>query len=340
MDARTWMMGVVTAAWAMIIVLAHTAAAANYEYETSPSGPTNTTDTKEHVAACSPGTVAVGGGFVLDGAPPRLLLTANHPVVSDGVPVGWRARAQEEVSSLSFWNMRAFAVCAPATAVLVVTETSPVSDGTNQTAESVCPGELVALGGGGELSGGLSSRTLSASEPLPFGITDGEQAVGWRTGATEVAASEEFSSVTTYAICGHLPDVAVHRTTTPATTSEEIGLFAECPNGQLAIGSGWNVRAGTGVDKRILESRAVNIEIFDGQKDAYQFAALDPTPQPAWSFNAYVMCAPEPSAALLQGAALLAIGVRARRLRCGTESARSPAAQSRLLPRSAARERR
>jgi hypothetical protein len=232
---------------------------------------------------CPAGQVVLGGGVGTGN--PHVIISAAKPV-SDATGSGFTVTAQEDQFGVAgTWAVQAFAYCAVAPPGYQVVAGLPtaVSSPTFGNATS-CPAGTLAIGMGGEITGGAGQVDLGLLVP---GVANGPAS------SVEALAKEDadgFAGTYTesvYAICasqraaGDL--IAVRSIAAGGVTAG--GTTAMCPSGlQATAGGGFTAATGTRVQSILPDFAAPPRSVTVNATAAVQQS------QP-WAVTAYAFCA-------------------------------------------------
>jgi hypothetical protein len=225
--------------------------------KTGTSGPVSTGAVKSAEAFCAANQVVVGGGGEVVGNPPHTtVLTALEPHAVEGAtPPRFvvRARALAFPQFQEVWQVKAYALCAPAASMqpyLIVKSTSTTSQLRFRAGTATCPGGRVAY------SAGVTTSNTSA-----FGVqlvrTSGPLDIARATVRAFGTAVPAPWQLSTFAVCGPRKDgiVAVAR----VAAGPIVGV--SCPAGTQQIhGAGGGLGLTDGGTNWIRELRPANVQ--------------------------------------------------------------------------------
>jgi hypothetical protein len=193
---------------------------------TSDSG----TQTRGSVS-CPAKTVPYGGGAVVESLDTRINLNSSFPLGAS-----WDVAVNNTSGGSSTFLV--YAVCAKKNTSYSIVASSPVADpaGSQAGAIATCPAGTKIMGGGGYSNSGDSSVNLNSLYPAKTG--KGTSAT-YSWAAYMNNASIASTTVTAYAVCGHLAGYAMVVGNPAANPAGSQTLAAVgCPVGKEPIGGG------------------------------------------------------------------------------------------------------
>ena len=225
--------------------------------QTATSGVISPGGVKSATALCAADQVVVGGGGEVVGEPPHTtVLTALEPHATEGAtPPRFvvRARALAYPKFQEAWQLRAYALCAPAASMqpyLIVKSTSSTSQLTFRAGTARCPGGRVAYSAGATTSNtsGFGLQLVRTSGPLDIARAT------VRAFGTAVPDPWQLS---TYAVCGPRKDGIV----AAARVAGGPLVGVSCPEGTQQIhGAGGGLGLSDGGTNWIRTLRPTNVQ--------------------------------------------------------------------------------
>jgi hypothetical protein len=212
---------------------------------TSDTVPATSFDPNE--VFCPPGTVALGGGVDV-GDSFHMTVTTSGPTVgtkrmltvgagTHGPADGWFGAVANSSGTAKPYKLGVECVPLTGTSTVVVADTT--SGGYGQTS-LVCPGDMVALGGGVDVAN-VATMNVTSSAPIfgglpPHLIAAGAHGPpgGW-WGSARAAAERDFWVGVVCAQMKGIESVVVHDT---VPQYSNVNVEAACPPGSIAIGGG------------------------------------------------------------------------------------------------------
>jgi hypothetical protein len=226
-------------------------------------------ETQTKTVSCPDGERVVGGGLLQTGSPDLVIMRSSGPLNAAGdvestrdgtIPTQWTAGSNNQPASHKEANEKVMAICSAHADVkieasLVTIPPPPFGDRNVVETQAECPGTRRATGGGVVPIGPTQDEFIASSGPLDengttLGTTDGDVPTQWDGAA--ISYSTEVRQFKVFAICSKDSRATVQATTIQLPGYGTEGDFAECPDGQVAVGGGF-VESGA-ADGPILEA--------------------------------------------------------------------------------------
>jgi hypothetical protein len=229
----------------------------------------DSTDWKQVVVNCPPGTIAFSGGVGLSvGTQTQLPLIVHQSLPQGNPPTGWLGLAQEREPTATFWGITSVALCATVSGYELVESSSPFDGASPKTVFANCPPGKTPIGGGGGIfffAPELALHRLSSTE------------TGWHATAIAHAAVGNWL-LNVKVSCAPAVDVERFAGRTLNETDVVDILELTCPTNRVAIAGG-----GTGPNR---------IAIFTTWPvlGGWEVAARKIIPVSNWVLAAEVLC--------------------------------------------------
>jgi hypothetical protein len=267
--------GVVVATVVALLSLAHAATAGVRGLELSPGpGLATGNPTGSAESQCSPGKMALGGGFAISWL---MVIDDLRPLA--GLP-GYRVQGVKGEGAPANWTMTPYRRCAyPLPGQELVSSTSPF-DSSNKQVTATCPTGKRLVGTGAEIHAGNGEVVIDGIVP-DAGLTSLTA-----QGAEDQTGYSGVWGVTAHAICANpVQGLELIQTTEPP----DIYGYARlpCPYPKQVLGAGGDIVGATG------EGRLLEMSGSQGGNAYAQFRVgpdADGISTP-WSFTGYAICA-------------------------------------------------
>ncbi|MFH8470286.1 hypothetical protein [Streptomyces sp. NPDC017991] len=266
----------------------------NYKIEYGSYTAANSINNKTADAVCPLGTVVLGGGGQVGGAPGLLGLRELNPRrTSDGRYRFTAAAAETGHSTNANWRMRAVAVCGKRPAGYEITDwrTSVKNHGTGfKAATATCPSGKKPLGYGAKVLGGPNNVSLRSMVVLPWMQRRAVQA------SASEAAVNTFNpwSVSSRAVCATSSKGQREYAGEWFGDGSPAGVTrtAACPAGRKPLGAGMAVSADRHILRNLLVRSVYPFRHSGGSGSVTIFSEDWNGTSGPWKANARVICAP------------------------------------------------
>ncbi|MEV4758356.1 hypothetical protein AB0J86_25005 [Micromonospora sp. NPDC049559] len=199
----------------------------------------NSDDVRSVTATCPVDTVALSGGYEINGATGEVTVTYLRPNTTSVSAI-----AYEEDAFASNWTLTTYAVCAtePAGLLHITASGSSNSNDFKSVPATCSAGDgLIGLGFSVGATGEAvvdDFRPNGGTSTAPTSVT---------VGAYEAEAYAGNWAVTTYGVCANtLPGLVRASASSTSSSTDYQSATASCPAGTVLVGSGFEVNGATG----------------------------------------------------------------------------------------------